>query len=84
MIQYPPYLSVSEECAHALRAYGICCQVKGSRGAHGARVWICDEDREKFKSQILGKGLVGNQHTFWFTTDNEKCGFYYVSFRVNK
>lgn len=59
----------ASECQYILRALGFnYAQVHGSRGSHSGEVYISDEeDRERFKNEILYKTVQGiSSRKFFF------------------
>ena len=57
------------ECECILRALGYnYAKVYGSRGSHTAEVHISEEDRERFKNEILYKTVQGiSSRKFFFS-----------------
>lgn len=74
--------SAHEECRQALEYLGFSIRVVGSRGSHGAQVYILEEDQDRFDSEILNNTIVGGNRKFFFSKIT-RYGFpeYFVSYQ---
>jgi len=59
--EFTTFCGAAKECEYILRALGFnYAQVRGSRGSHSGEVYISDEeDRERFKNELLYKTVQG-------------------------
>lgn len=67
--QFTAFCGAASECQYILRALGFnYAQVHGSRGSHSGEVYISDEeDRERFKNELLYKTVQGiSSRKFFF------------------
>jgi hypothetical protein len=74
------HIGAADECSLALRnlGFGYHFSVKGSRGSHGAQVWVSEEYKDKFEKDILPNVVEGTYRKFFFSKSGEY--FYYVSY----
>lgn len=56
-----------EECRQSLQSLGFSISVVGSRGSHCAKVYILEEEQDRFDSEILNNTVVGNNRKFFFS-----------------
>ena len=74
--------SAHEECTQALQYLGFSIRVTGSRGSHNAKVYIPEEDQDRFDSEILNNTIVGSNRKFFFSKIT-RYGFpeYFVNYQ---
>ena len=72
-----------EECTQALQSLGFSIRVVGSRGSHSAKVYILDEEQDRFDSEILNNTVVGYNRKFFFSKITSWGGYpeYFVSYQ---
>lgn len=62
-VRVPEYTTIcgaASECEAILRALGYgYVKVYGSRGSHSAEVYISEEERERFRNELLHKTVQG-------------------------
>jgi hypothetical protein len=61
------WTSAHEECTQVLQSLGFSIGVVGSRGSHSAKVYILDEEQDRFDSEILNNTVVGYNRKFFFS-----------------
>lgn len=82
------HIGAADECSKALQELGMGSgfSIDGSRGSHGAEVWVSDDKKELFESQILPNIIKGTYRTFYFskcTPFGTEYTHYYVSYKMN-
>lgn len=67
--EFTKLIGAARECEYILRALGYSyAKVYGSRGSHSAKVYISEEDRERFRNEILYKTVQGiSPRKFFFS-----------------
>lgn len=68
--EFTKCIGAAGECEYILRALGYnYAKVYGSRGSHSAEVYISEEDRERFRNELLYKTVQGiSSRKFFFGT----------------
>lgn len=66
--EYTKFCGAAGECEAIVRALGFnYAQVHGSRGSHSGEVYISEEERERFKNELLYKTVQGiSSRKFFF------------------
>lgn len=67
--EYSKFCGAAGECECIIRALGYSyVKVYGSRGSHTAEVYISEEERERFRNELLYKTVQGiSSRKFFFS-----------------
>lgn len=84
---FVPYKPIAaDECEMVLRFLGFkFVRVNGTRGSHGAEIYVPEDERTEFDEKVLHTTLVGKYRRF-FICDGVHFGvhYYYVSYSKKK